>query len=44
MCQIYPIYRITQEVMQPSINTIESNGEWWIDGCTWKGNTCVNKK
>ena len=40
----FPKYRITQEVIQPSINTIESNGEWWIDGCTWKGNTCVNKK
>ena len=40
----FPKYKITQEVIQPSINTIESNGEWWIDGCTWKGNTCVNKK
>ena len=39
----FPKYRITQEVIQPSIDTIESSGEWWIDGCTWKGNICVDK-
>jgi hypothetical protein len=39
----FPKYRITNEVVQPSPQTIDANGPYWKDGCEYINGKCLDK-